>query len=95
MIRHTTRRPRTHAAPALHWIFRRHSDAITCGVAYQGQHAYQVYVVPDWDASSSLVERFNAPTDAFLRHAEIARRLRDDGWVLTEHMNPVGAYAAA
>jgi hypothetical protein len=40
-----------------------------------------VCVLPHWNLSDSMVERFNAPASALRRHAEIASQLREAGWV--------------
>ena len=83
------------ADPVLRWIFRRDRDALTCGLEVDANRAYDVCVVPHWDVSSSLIEHFDAPADALFRHAEIARRLRERGWVLTDYVSGDHAAAAA
>lgn len=79
----------------LRWIFERDARALTCELDIRGDRGYDVSVVPHWDVSSSLIERFDAPGGAWLRHAEIARRLRESGWVLTDHVSADHAAAAA
>lgn len=81
--------------PVLRWIFRRDASALTCGLDVRANRAYDVCVVPHWDVSSSLIEHFDAPAGALLRHAEIARRLRENGWVLTDYVTAAHAPAAA
>ena len=63
------------------WVFRRNDQAITCEIDANRTHAFEVSLVPHWNVSASVIERFDAAHDAFLRHAEVARRLRDAGWV--------------
>ena len=65
------------------WVFRRNDETLTCDVDISGGRCYEVYVVPHWDVSQAVVERFRAPLSAFERHAEIARRLRASGWMMT------------
>jgi hypothetical protein len=65
----------------LRWVFRREANAITCEIDAAGDRAFEVSIVPHWDVSASTIERFNAAHHAFERHAEVARRLREAGWV--------------
>jgi hypothetical protein len=87
MTTHTTRnaRPRhLQAEPAciLRWVFHRGSDALTCAVEGGGRRSsYDVCILPHWNLSEATVEHFDAPTSALRRHAEIASRLRESGWV--------------
>lgn len=67
----------------LKWVFRRDDQAITCEIAANRRHSFEVSFVPHWDRSASVIERFDAAHDAFLRHAEVARQLRETGWVRT------------
>jgi hypothetical protein len=83
------------AEPVLRWIFRRERDVLSCGLEVGANRAYDVCVVPHWDVSSSLIEHFDAPADALLRHAEIARRLRERGWVMTDYVSGDHTAAAA
>jgi hypothetical protein len=72
--------------PVLRWVFQRQAKAVTCEVDVLGNGSYDVYVVPHWDVSSSLVQHFTAPAGALLRHAQIARELRDRGWALVDRV---------
>ena len=65
----------------LRWVFRRSNDAITCEIDATGDRAFDVCIVPHWDVSAATIERFDAEYRAFERHAELARRLREAGWV--------------
>lgn len=79
----TTRRPLA-AEPAciLRWVFQRGPEVLTCAVENSGQaSSYNVCVLPHWNLSDSMVERFKAPASALRRHAEIASQLREAGWV--------------
>lgn len=65
----------------LRWIFRRSDQVITCEIDANGKQGYEVCVVPHWNVSASVIERFDAGYQAFERHAEVARHLREAGWV--------------
>jgi len=72
------------AGPAcmLRWVFHRGPDTVTCAVEAGGRRSsYNVCVLPHWNLSEATVEHFDAPASALLRHAEIASRLRQGGWV--------------
>ena len=56
--------------------------------------SYDVCIVPHWNVASAVVERFDAPALAWLRHAELSQCLRENGWVLTKHVSVAGAHAA-
>ena len=60
------------------------TDAITCHLDIRGARSYEVCVVPHWDPSSAVIERYDAATPALLRHAEVARLLREDGWMVID-----------
>lgn len=77
----TTRRP-PEPAGILRWIFRHGTQALTCEIRVNGHHAHDVCLVPHWDVSSSVVERYERPVGALRRHAEIAWSLRQAGWTL-------------
>jgi hypothetical protein len=69
----------------LRWVFRRGVDVLTCAVeAAADRTSCHVCVLPHWNLSIATVERFDAPASALRRHAEIASRLREAGW-LTEY----------
>jgi hypothetical protein len=86
-MRLTTRKktptsPNRESASVLRWIFQHGTRALTCEVRVQGGQSFDVCVVPHWNISSSVVEGFDRPASALRRHAEIARSLRNAGWVL-------------
>ena len=76
------------AEAVLRWIFRRDSYALTCELDLRTDSTCDVVVVPHWDEALSAAEHFDSLADAVLRHAEIARRLREAGWFLIEHVAP-------
>lgn len=65
----------------LRWVFRRSNDTITCEIDETGDRRFEVCIVPHWDVSAGTIERFDAAYRAFERHAQLARRLREAGWV--------------
>jgi hypothetical protein len=77
-------RKRAVAEPAriLHWIFVKGAKALTCEIRVNAMRSHDVCVVPHWDLSSAVVQRFDRPANALWRHAEIVRRFQDDGWTL-------------
>jgi len=81
--------PSTHtqsnaSACLLRWVFYRDGRALTCQVDGSGSW-YDVSVVPHWNLSASAVERLETPATAFRRHAEIAKELRESGWLVALH----------
>jgi len=81
--------------PLLSWVFKRRARTLTCELGVLGHREYSVSVVPHWDVSSSISERFDAAAPAVLRHAEIAGWLQEEGWMLHDHVRPSEAPAAA
>jgi len=70
-----------HSTRVLRWVFHRNHDAITCEIDATDDRAFEVCIVPHWNVSASTIERFDVAYRAFERHAELARRLQDGGWV--------------
>jgi len=58
---------------------------ITCEIRVNGPRSQDICVVPHWNLSSAIVERYDRTTRALWRHAEIARRFREAGWTLIRH----------
>jgi hypothetical protein len=65
----------------LRWVFHRGTQAVTCEIDASRTRGYDVCLVPHWNVSASVIERFGKAPDAFRRHAEVALRLREAGWV--------------
>jgi hypothetical protein len=81
----SNRRRRTPEATCLvRWIFHRHGSALTCQVNARATSSYDVCVVPHWNVSAAAVETVETPGRALLRHAEIARHLREGGWCVAD-----------
>jgi hypothetical protein len=79
----------------LRWVLRRDTDAITCQLDARGNRSYELCILPHWDPTSAVIERFEAPTPALLRHAEVATLLRDDGWMVIDHVGANGMHTAS
>jgi hypothetical protein len=71
------------------------TNAITCQLDARGNRSYELCVVPHWDPSSAVIERFDTPTLALLRHAEVSCRLRENGWMVIDHVDADSVHAAA
>jgi len=82
----TTLNANAQSEPILCWVFQRGANAVTCEIDARANRTYDVRVTPHWDLPSSVIERFDVATGALLRHAEFSRRLRENGWVLTDHV---------
>jgi hypothetical protein len=66
----------------LHWNFVKGTRALTCEIRVNASRSHDVCVVPHWDVSCAVVQRFDRAANAIWRHAEIARRFQDDGWTV-------------
>ena len=79
----------------LRWNFLRGTNAITCAVAARSTNSYDVWVVPHWDISSSVIETFDNVCSALERHAEISLQLREAGWVVSRNTDSAPSALAA
>ncbi|HYU77717.1 MAG TPA: hypothetical protein VEK56_01950 [Vicinamibacterales bacterium] len=76
----------------LRWVFQRDANAITCKLDMNSDRSFEMHIVPHWDVPASVIEHFESPADALLRHAEVARLLRENGWNVTGYSaSPRGA----
>jgi hypothetical protein len=67
----------------MRWILRRGNDFVTCQIdALLNSRAYEVSVVPHWNVRAMATESVASPRLALQRHAEIAKQLREAGWVV-------------
>ena len=69
------------------WILEQDGSAITCHLDARSNRSFEVCILPRWDPSSAIIERFDALTPARLRHAEVSRRLRANGWMVIDHVS--------
>lgn len=79
----------------LHWIFVKGTNALTCEIRVNAARSHDVCVVPHWDVSCGVVQRFDRAAKAVWRHAEIARRFQQDGWTLVRQRPAGHTYTAA
>ena len=89
----TARLPKASSRPVLLWVLRRDFDVITCGVDVNASGRCEVRTVPHRDPSLAVIEPFASAGEALQRHAEVAYRLRETGWVVAERV-PAPALAA-
>ena len=95
MARKTPRSPAPESPCFVRWVFHRGAEALTCAVETSGARpSFDVCILPHWDLAAAAVEHFNAPSSALRRHAEIARHLREAGWVAQYGANRVTGVAA-
>jgi hypothetical protein len=88
----------------LRWTFRRGNTLLTCVIdRARGGRGYQLAVVPQLTSEAARIELFHSPSEVLMRHATIARELRDEGWTLvaytdrgprTPQQHPLTALAA-
>jgi hypothetical protein len=95
MTPHTQEPASRQWGPLLEWILQRETKSITCQLEARGDRSYELCVLPHWDPSSAVIERFEAPLPAMLRHAQLTSRLRDAGWMVIDHVAATRAHAAA
>jgi hypothetical protein len=63
-------------------VFHRGADALTCAVeAASDRASFDLCILPHWNLAVATVEHFDAHSSALRRHAEIAARLREAGWM--------------
>ena len=86
---------RTQAVPPqaewLHWLYVRGNHTISCNVDLR-EGRYALTLLPLWSPATQITETFRGPADAMRRHAELAARLQEAGWLLVEG-GPVRAAA--
>ena len=72
----------------LRWVLRNGPAAITCELGLNADNTFHLRVVPSSSPSEAIEERFTAVVPAMKRHAEVADRLRDAGWIVTDRATP-------
>jgi hypothetical protein len=85
----------SHAALMRHGALQYDASAVTCQLDVRGARACEICVVPHWDPSSAAIERYDARPLALLRHAEVTRRLRENGWMVIDHVATESIHAVA
>ena len=84
MTRVTKRDAPSPRPPMPGWGLQRETSAITWQLDIREARSYEVCVVPHWDPSSAVIERYDAATPALLRHAAVSRLLREKGWMVID-----------
>ena len=74
---------------------RHGTNAVTCQLVTRNDWSYELCVVPHCDPSAAVLERFHKSRPAILRHAEVARQLRKEGWNVIDEGTPLGMHGAA
>jgi hypothetical protein len=63
------------------WQCAKGPHALTCRVEADGRtSSFSVAVLPHWDLTRAIVERFSGPARALARHAGVISSLREAGW---------------
>ena len=83
------------ARPMLRWVFIRNGRMLTCELDARARHTFDVSLIPHWNISASVVERFGNAVAAMERHAALAGALRDAGWTVVDHAAACDLRAAA
>lgn len=74
---------------------KREMTSITCQLDVRSDWSYELFVVPHRDPAAAVIERFDAPTPARLRQAEVAQQLRANGWTVVEYGAALSIHRAA
>ena len=74
----------------LRWTFRRGNELLTCVIdRVRGGCGYQLAIVPERSSrrAGATIETFCSAFEVLLRHAAVARELRELGWTLVAYTN--------
>lgn len=82
------------STPLLRWVFQQNRRALTCAIDVADEGTFEVSLVPHWNLSHATIESFKTAASAFARHAEIALKLRQGGWVTSRQMSDLTRTAA-
>ena len=94
MIRDTARSLHADRVCGHSWLHQSDRGALTCRLDARENRSYEVRVVPHWDPASAIIECYDAPAKALVRHTEIAKWLRANGWVVIDEIVAKGIGAA-
>jgi hypothetical protein len=95
MTPHPSGNPSVERRPMMPWMLQRGKNAITCRLDARGKRSYELCVLPHWDPSSAIIERFDASTSAFMRHAKVASLLRENGWMVINQITSGAEHGGA
>ena len=82
----TTKTDADNGACALRWLLARGDERITCEITMMPDRQMEVGFFPHSNLQGAMVARFEHPTDALERHAELVCRLRDSGWSVVNRL---------
>jgi hypothetical protein len=82
----TVRHAAAESVCLVRWIFHRSGSSLTCQVDAGATGSYDVSVVPHWNVAAGAIETVETPGRALQRHAEIAKQLRENGWLLARQV---------
>jgi hypothetical protein len=63
------------------WTFHRRGRMITCEITVSGADSFEVCLITHWNAAFSVIEVYDTPDSALIRHEELVAALRSAGWV--------------
>ena len=72
----------------LRWVLTNGASTVACEIDMDANRFFRLRVVPLCEPAAAVVQRFTNPLAAMARHAEVACRLRDAGWVVTDRQSP-------
>ena len=81
----TTARETGNPNEMVRWQMRLRNRLMTIGVAKSGAAGYSVVTVPHFNVRKGTVEIYKDLISALQRHADIASRLRADGWSVASY----------
>lgn len=81
----TTARESSNRNEMVRWQMRLRNRLMTIGVAKSGAAGYSVVTVPHFNVRKGTVEIYKDLISALQRHADIASRLRADGWSVASY----------
>ena len=81
-------RPVNGAVTVLRWIFRRGNDFLTCRLDRYPDR-YVMMLIPHGEGPVAAIETVETTVRAYQHHASTAAQLRELGWVLVHHTQPL------
>jgi hypothetical protein len=72
----------------LRWVLSNGASTVACEIDMDANRFFRLRIVPLCEPAAAIVQRFTNPLAAMAGHAEVACRLRDAGWVVTDRQSP-------
>lgn len=95
MTPYAAHNPPSQSASIFAWVLRRDTNTITCQLDARANRSYELCLVPHWDPLAAVIEHFDTPKPALLRHAELTSCLREHGWLVIDRVVEDSSHAAA